>query len=84
MLGTIHVLHRIIVLNTRPAEYAYLCTSQYTGDLGLEVWDIGDLGMGERSKVDLVVGGLGLRGHGWIGLAERAGKYHVVNVFCRD
>ena len=51
---------------------------------GFEVGGLGFWGFGDGGKVDLVFGGLGLRGQGWVGLAQRAGKYHVVNAFCRD
>ncbi len=29
----------------RPAEYGYFCTIPYIGDLGLEIWEVGDLGI---------------------------------------
>ena len=51
---------------------------------GFGVGDLGFWRFGVGREVDLVVGGLGLRGQGWIGLAQRAGKYPVVHAFSRD
>jgi len=51
---------------------------------GFGVGGLGFWGFGDGREVNLVVGGLGLRGQGSIGLAQRAGKYPVVNAFSRD
>jgi len=73
---------------SRQAKYGYFCISQYTGDLGRGILGIlgilGFWGFGVGREVNLVVGGLELGGQRWIGLAQRVGKYPVVNAFSRD
>ena len=51
---------------------------------GFGVGDLEFWGFRVGREVDLVVGGLGLKGQGWIELAQRVGKYPVVNAFSRD
>ncbi len=70
-------------VSTRPS--CRICIFLYQSvHWGFGVWGLGFWGFGDGREVNLVVGGQGLRGQGWtVGLAQRAGKYPVVNVFSR-